>query len=129
MPLFLLALPMLSVLGLSSYWSFCLNGRSNRVDDTARHTDETIESRILIRLSLPQLLVAILTLTNFHVQIINRISSGYPLWYIWLANLIDQNQTSHGYVEKKATAKFIVQGIIIYGLIQAALYASFLPPA
>lgn len=71
-------------------------------------------------LALPQLALAVLGLTSYHVQIITRLSSGYPLWYIWLAVKI-QEEPRH--------ISVIVRWMGIYALIQAGLYASFLPPA
>lgn len=71
-------------------------------------------------LALPQLSLAILALVSYHVQIITRLASGYPLWYIWLAH-----QTVKGGTRPSATIRWMV----IYALIQAGLYASFLPPA
>ncbi|RFU80259.1 gpi mannosyltransferase 2 [Trichoderma arundinaceum] len=42
-------------------------------------------------------LVAILAITHFHVQIITRMSSGYPIWYWWVANsLIDGKSQKTG---------------------------------
>lgn len=91
--------------------------------------------------ALPQALLAVLALTNFHVQIINRISSGYPIWYIVIAMAI--TQTSNGSAtgdqsvlgkvmtrfERSAVQKGIFRAMVLYALVQGALYASFLPPA
>lgn len=71
-------------------------------------------------MALPQLVLAVLALTTYHVQIITRISSGYPLWYIWLAAKTQETP--------KRTVP-IIRWMVIYALIQAGLYASFLPPA
>lgn len=38
--------------------------------------------------ALSQLLLAFLALTTFHVQIITRLASGSPLWYLWLGGLV-----------------------------------------
>jgi GPI mannosyltransferase 2 len=78
------------------------------------------QPRIVIALALPQLVLAILALTSYHVQIITRLASGYPIWYIWLAKLLQ--------TDPKNTT-WIVRWMILYGLVQAGLYASFLPPA
>ena len=75
---------------------------------------------VTLSLALPQLVVAILALTSYHVQIITRLSSAYPLWYIWLATRAQENE--------KQTS-IIIRWAVIYALIQAGLYASFLPPA
>ena len=63
-----------------------------------------------------------LAVTNYHIQIITRISSGYPLWYWWLANLLSDDKTA-------GTGKNSVTFMVMYACIQGALFASFLPPA
>jgi GPI mannosyltransferase 2 len=68
-------------------------------------------------LTIPQLILAVLALTTYHVQIITRIASGYPWWYIWLA------------AERPRSVKIAVRWMALYALIQGGLYASFLPPA
>ncbi|RMZ79696.1 hypothetical protein DV738_g3215, partial [Chaetothyriales sp. CBS 135597] len=68
-PLFVLAAPAISLLTYSS-----LRGLQQVIDRIA--------------LALPQLVLAIAAVFTFHVQIITRIASGYPWWYIWLANWI-----------------------------------------
>ncbi|KPI37825.1 GPI mannosyltransferase 2 [Cyphellophora attinorum] len=68
-------------------------------------------------LAIPQLILAVLALTTYHVQIITRIASGYPWWYIWLA------------AERPRSVKTAVRWMALYALIQGGLYASFLPPA
>ena len=73
----------------------------------------------LRRLALPQGLAAVLAFTTYHVQIINRLSSAYPLWYFWV---ISQHSL-------RRTLEYIVRAMMLYAVIQAALYASFLPPA
>ena len=67
-----------------------------------------------------QVLLAVLGTLNFHVQIISRISSGLPLWYFWLAGKFIQGEMWY--------YRFVVF-MIMYASIQAALFASFLPPA
>jgi phosphatidylinositol glycan class V len=79
---------------------------------------------LLFRLALPQLTLALLALTSFHVQIITRISSGYPLWYLVLARDI-----SEGNVQETRMAKWTVRWMVMYAIIQGVLFASFLPPA
>lgn len=90
-------------------------------------SDELAKRRrdaLLFRLALPQLTLAVLALTSFHVQIITRISSGYPLWYLVLAREITDS-------DSKGTrfAKWTVRWMVMYALIQCVLFASFLPPA
>jgi phosphatidylinositol glycan class V len=67
-----------------------------------------------------QVLLAVLAATTYHVQIITRISSGYPLWHWWLAGRI---------IRGDKTGSRIVMFMVIYASIQGALFASFLPPA
>ena len=100
MPLFLLAAPMLWLLIRSSFTGLSAGG-------------------LPLRLALPQLVLAILAITNYHVQIITRLSSGYPWVYIWLA----------GKICSSAGGAWEIKFFVLYGLIQAGLFASFLPPA
>lgn len=72
--------------------------------------------------ALSQVILATLAVTTYHVQIITRISSGYPLWYFWLASLLGDSKTSQ-------FGSKIVFFMVMYATIQGALFASFLPPA
>jgi GPI mannosyltransferase 2 len=67
-----------------------------------------------------QLLLAVMAVTNYHVQIITRISSSYPLWYWWVAGKL---------VRGKPWGSRIVIFMVMYASIQGALFTSFLPPA
>lgn len=78
------------------------------------------EDALLLRLALPQFTLACAALTTFHVQVITRLSSGYPLWYIALASDI---------YDRKWTAQSLVRWFVMYALVQGALFAKFLPPA
>lgn len=71
-----------------------------------------------------QVLLAVLAVSTYHVQIITRISSGYPLWYWWLAQ-----QLVSGDQEKKKLGRGIVVFMVMYAAIQGVLFTSFLPPA
>jgi phosphatidylinositol glycan class V len=75
---------------------------STLVSDERR---QSLVDTLLFRLALPQLALASAALMSFHVQVITRLSSGYPLWYLVLAQ------------------------DIMYAIIQTPLYAYFLPPA
>lgn len=100
-------------------------GRKRKVKTDA--TDEVANKQrdaLLFRLALPQLALAVLALTSFHVQIITRISSGYPLWYLVLAREI-----TDGDAKEIRIAKWTVRWMVMYALIQGVLFASFLPPA
>lgn len=67
-------------------------------------------------------LVAVLAITNYHVQVITRLSSGYPLWYLWVARLLMD-------ARRRAWGRAIVVFMAMYAGIQGGLFASFLPPA
>lgn len=69
-----------------------------------------------------QTLLVLFALTSHHVQIITRLSSGYPIWYWWLARALVDGQ-------KSGVAGGIVVFMIMYASIQGVLFASFLPPA
>ncbi|KEF57550.1 uncharacterized protein A1O9_05467 [Exophiala aquamarina CBS 119918] len=121
LPLFLLAAPSLWLLAVSST-EFMRNPRIFS-SSPAKATSRTVCRRDRVTawsLALPQLILAILALTSYHVQIITRLASGYPLWYIWL---------SHQIVGGWSRTSVIIRYMVMYGLIQAGLYASFLPPA
>ena len=82
---------------------------------------------MLFRLAVTQGLLALMALTSYHVQIINRISSGYPLWYWFLvSSAMDSLQDPR---EKSRTLSIAAQSMMAYALIQGVLYGSFLPPA
>lgn len=111
-PLFLLALPSLTLLLYSSFTSISpasyVPGRKDR-------------GRLLVsQIAIPQLVLAGLAITNYHVQVITRLSSGYPWLYIWLAK-----QACQGWKQAEVSIRFFM----LYALIQGALFASFLPPA
>ncbi|KAF2674841.1 hypothetical protein BT63DRAFT_420109 [Microthyrium microscopicum] len=112
-PLFLLAAPMLWVLYRAGTAAFRQSTSSQYLNSTGQY--------VVRRLALPQLAIALITLTTAHVQIINRLASGYPLWYIWLASELC--------LRKDSSSSVTVRVMVMYGMIQAALYSAFLPPA
>jgi GPI mannosyltransferase 2 len=121
LPLFLLAAPSLAVLTYSAV--DILQLPENDLTEKSQSSEISSlppENRLLKVLAIPQLVLAFLALTTYHVQIITRLSSGYPLWYIWLAMKAQKDP-------KKASA--VLRWMVLYALIQAGLYASFLPPA
>ncbi|KAG9697388.1 DUF409 domain protein, partial [Aureobasidium melanogenum] len=144
-PLFLLALPMLCVLTGTGFVAPTLNlepPRSPQLENS-RH-----KSVYILCLALPQVLLAFLALTTFHVQIVNRIATGYPIWYIVLAaafvspNMVGRvdktvrqdNQPSvvatlKHQLSKQSTQQLVFRGMLVYSIIQGGLYASFMPPA
>ena len=88
-----------------------------------------INQAIALRLAIPQIILATLALTIYHVQIITRLSSGYPVWYWWLASLILENRDTSLMGKKWSTACIISKWMVIYAIVQGGLFASFLPPA
>ena len=135
LPLFLLAAPVLYVLlrsGLHIMSSSALldphavSRGKPKVEQAGLEISER-SRQCLRRLAIPQLLVSILAITNFHVQIINRLSSGYPLWYLSIAASLTSMTKLSAF--KLSEARALVQWTILYALIQGVLFASFLPPA
>ncbi|KAJ5544937.1 hypothetical protein N7535_006676 [Penicillium sp. DV-2018c] len=115
-PLFLLAAPMLAILCRSSLWAL-----------RSPSSSSTSPGSMLTRLAVPQGLLAIMALIGYHVQIINRISSGYPLWYWYLVtSAVDLGSSS---LKQSRTLAVAVYSMVGYALIQGVLFGSFLPPA
>ncbi|KAL5401694.1 hypothetical protein PMIN03_011302 [Paraphaeosphaeria minitans] len=83
----------------------------------------------LPQLALPQLILAITAATNFHVQVINRLSSGYPVWYIATSGWMIARESVAQRAKVSEGSQLICRGLIIYALVQGALFANFLPPA
>lgn len=130
LPLFLLAIPMLFILCQSSVWAL------NLFTNEPQHHSSSVASQpagpLLIQLAVPQGLLAVMAFTSYHVQIVNRISSGYPVWYWYIASqLLDHFAKSKSSQPKKygRIVPIVLQSMVAYGLIQAVLFGSFLPPA
>ena len=126
---------MLVILSLSSLWALAgkkpnsasKGKKSKNIEESERHDHR---QACLTRLAIPQGLLAVMAFTVYHVQIITRMSSGYPLWYWYIASLIFSSSPAGGPPAKGIVQpKVLVQGMVLYGLIQGALFASFLPPA
>ncbi|KAE8132352.1 GPI mannosyltransferase 2 [Aspergillus pseudotamarii] len=118
LPLFILAFPMLFLLCRSSIWALNTTWPS----DTG--------TSLLTRLAAPNGLLAVMAFTSYHVQIINRISSGYPLWYWYLiCKVLSHVAGPSSLVKRSQTFTIAVQGMVIYAVVQAVLFGSFLPPA
>jgi GPI mannosyltransferase 2 len=146
-PLFLLSAPMLAILFYSAYDQFfpassttrsgkpsfklTANTKKSKPRKSLAQLPESPEKAVLIRLALPQLALSILALTGFHVQIINRISSGYPIWYMFLASSFLGKQAKAGVPSSDGGTwhRQAVRGMVVYALVQDVLYSSFLPPA
>lgn len=131
LPLFCLAIPMLTILTRSSLWALSgkasihgPEGKNRRKEDLDRRSHM---QDCLSRLAIPQGLLAVMAFAIYHVQIITRISSGYPLWYWYLASSIFRYSAAGG--KGMEQPNLIVRVMVLYGLIQAGLFASFLPPA
>ena len=86
--------------------------------------NSSISKSMLIRLAVPQGVLAVMALTSYHVQIINRICSGYPAWYWYVASLATKDRTG-----RSRSFTMIVQAAVAYAMIQGVLFGSFLPPA
>ncbi|CAG9936678.1 unnamed protein product [Clonostachys rosea f. rosea IK726] len=115
-PLFLLAAPVLYLLIASGL-------KLVRDPSLVVSPGENPQFRVFVQvLAASQAFVAVLAITSYHVQIINRISSGYIPWYWWIARCLMDKQTQ----------KFgwgVTVFMVMYAGIQGILYASFLPPA
>jgi phosphatidylinositol glycan class V len=136
LPLFLMAAPMLWLMLTSSVtvlrtcvqphlcgrpvrWGSATDG-SNTILPVTQHASE---------LALPQLVLAVAAATSFHVQIVNRIASGYPTWYSMVATWLVSNQKESSSSKNQKRSQLIVRGMIVYAIAQGMLFANFLPPA
>ncbi|RYP69574.1 hypothetical protein DL769_005249 [Monosporascus sp. CRB-8-3] len=120
-PLFLLAAPVLYLLMRSGVET--LRAPSSLIrSGEAGPAVSSAAGRLLRSMALSQLGLAALAITNYHVQIITRLSSGYPLWYFWLAGMLGSSTNS-------VFGSRVVVFMVMYATIQGALFASFLPPA
>jgi phosphatidylinositol glycan class V len=153
-PLFIIAGPMLCVLLISGFAYIDNTTNDSKIETEVRTPEHDIRAvrmksepsktqigsasnsdiRVLRRLVLPQLMMAILALTTFHVQIVNRISSGYPIWYYYVASkFVPGNRRGSPMLpevfERKGVHAALVRMMIMYALIQGVLFAAFLPPA
>lgn len=90
---------------------------------SAKISSAGADGKWLIRsLAIIQVLLGAMAITNYHVQIITRISSAYPLLYLWLAGKLAEVKTSQ-------FGGNVVVFMVMYAMIQGVLFASFLPPA
>lgn len=120
-PLFLLAAPMLAILVKSGLDHLVPAGRLSAEKKAAAPPEVSGCLATLVRAAATtQVMLAVLALSTYHVQIISRVSSGYPLWYWWLAGSI---------VGGQKLGSQIVVFMVMYASIQGALFVSFLPPA
>jgi phosphatidylinositol glycan class V len=135
-PLFAIATPILAVMLQSSYWTFKLTlpmivGTSapvseEKVDINTIPWTRSQSMLLIFRLNLPQVLIAILAITNYHVQIITRLASAYPVWYWWLAlEIVDGSYKNSKWKPIRTYSRYFT----VYAILQAGLFACFLPPA
>lgn len=124
-PLFLLATPMLLIMTISGVWALsyesAITPGSLRAKKAPSAGPEAEAFPVLRNLAVTQILLTLLTFTTAHVQIITRISSAYPIWMWFLAMSFRKGNSSY--------ANSAVRIIVMYGIIQAGLLASFLTPA
>ena len=91
--------------------------------------DSSYNHALLHRLAMSQIVLGLLALVAYHVQIITRLSSGYPVWYWWLASLSFSGKRVEFLGWQWDLARLMVRWMVVYALIQGGLFASFLPPA
>ena len=143
LPLFLLAAPALSILLYSGTWAWRSDWKvesrkmDSKIAESERFSNPSSSEEhvprdsleMMKRIALPQIILAILALSTYHVQIITRLSSGYPIWYWWIARLIVEDRAIDFWRRRVKPSAWIVRWMILYGVIQCGLFASFLPPA
>ncbi|KAI9829443.1 MAG: ER membrane glycoprotein subunit of the GPI transamidase complex-like protein [Phylliscum demangeonii] len=154
LPLFLLAAPMLAIMLASAVWAIrrplahrptiSLHASHPPARTRARalsttHHPAPIElaagphhdfaTRCVRRLAMPQLVVALLALSIYHVQVITRLSSGYMTWSWWLAIMMVGERAPGQRRRRWNAPRATFRWMFIYSVVQAALFAAFLPPA
>lgn len=87
------------------------------------------EKDLLRSLALLQILLASMAIVSYHVQIITRLSSGYMVWYWWVAYQMSAGGRARERKEGTDWPKWVVRYMIVYGVVQGVLFAGFLPPA
>jgi phosphatidylinositol glycan class V len=141
-PLFLLAAPMLALLTTTALSVSLAPDRILASINTppalqpfVAASDKRLFKHVALQLALPQFILAVMALTSFHVQIINRISSGCALWYLVLAIAVHGRSTdgcyegTWGLLLGGRRVGVVVRCMAAYAIVQGGLYASFLPPA
>lgn len=127
---------MLTIMIASSIWAFHSIRQTDSSDVRKQGTTtenmalELPSSRLLRSFAASQFLLALLAFTSYHVQIITRLSSAYPVWYWWLASKIVGRSSANGSSEKsRQWSVGLVRWMVVYAVVQGGLFASFLPPA
>ncbi|KIH91243.1 phosphatidylinositol glycan, class V [Sporothrix brasiliensis 5110] len=125
LPLFLLATPMLLIMTRSGLDLWQAASKTKNDANKKQEHEGTLAPRIaplLQSMAASQLLLAFMAFTSYHVQIVSRLSTAYPVWYWWLAQGLSGGPRSR-------LAGRLVVFIVMYASIQGMLFASFLPPA
>jgi|SRR4051812_12544272 phosphatidylinositol glycan class V len=107
-------------MGVSGQWALRYKGIIGTEKKRGSDQPAVVQVQVLRNLAVSQLALTTLTLTTAHVQIITRLASAYPVWLWYLASSCK---------ESSLFGKTFVSFMMMYGLIQAGLFASFLPPA
>ena len=120
--MFVLAAPMTLIL-MKSGADFLTEGPNSTGAANAKSQPRGDRLTSLLRsMAASQIILGILAIAIYHVQIITRLSSAYPLWYWWMARSLEDRS-------RAKVASGIVIFMVMYALIQGALFAFFLPPA
>ena len=128
LPLFFIAAPMIVFMVFSGLWAW--RGAPLPESEVGEEHRMLQASKESIRgLAVPQIALTLLALTTYHVQIITRLSSAYLIWYWWLAFLVANDSRVKVFGRQRSAVRIMIQWMVIYGLIQTGLFASFLPPA
>jgi len=136
-PLFLLAAPMLAVLSTTALAVLLepqvLLAAVEEPSKPSAESSKKLFTHVAFQLAVPQVILAAMAITSFHVQIINRISSGCSLWYIVLAVLVADHHSrgpQQGLLRLlRGRKEVLVRVMVGYAVVQGGLYAAFLPPA
>lgn len=80
--------------------------------------------RHLLGLAAAQMITVFGALFFWHVQIITRVASCFPGPYWYIASLLSSTDAS-----ERFKAKLWIWYFVVWGLVQAALFGAFLPPA
>jgi phosphatidylinositol glycan class V len=136
-PLFLLAAPMLAVLSITAISVISepqkLLASITGDSKPGLKGERRLFTHVCFQLAIPQIILAVMATTSFHVQIINRISSGCALWYVVLAILVADRSggSQQGLLGMLGgrNRQVLVRVMVAYAIVQGGLYAAFLPPA
>lgn len=113
---------MLFVMGKSGKDIFFQASKISQTQKAGSNIDGARLELVVRSIVAAQVLLVVLAFTSHHVQIITRLSSGYPAWYWWVAACLKSPKT-------RQLGSGIVVFAVMYAAIQGVLFASFLPPA